>query len=61
MLLRFVRHICMHVHLVMIMDRNHADNQLCHMIMIIAIVDGAAKNSPTEPCVNFELLNRFSG
>ena len=52
-----MRHRCMHVRMMMVMDRNHADGQLRDMVIFIAIIDAAVKNPPAKPGINFELLD----
>lgn len=56
---RIVRHVRMHVHKVTIVDRRHADHQLRDVEIVIAIEEGAIKNSQPNPAVNFQFLDGF--
>ena len=46
--LGFVGHRGMHVTVMVTVDRRHADDQLCNMVIVVAIVDRTAEYPPPE-------------
>ena len=52
-----MRHVRMHVHVMMVVNRRHADDELGDMVIVVAVVDRAAKNSPAETGVNLQLVD----
>ncbi len=52
-----VRHVRMHVHMMMIVNRRHADNQLRDMVIVVAVVNRAAEYSPAESGVDLQLAD----
>ena len=54
---RIMRHVRMHVHVMMVVNRRHADDKLGDVVIVVAVVDRAAKNSPAETGIDLQLVN----